>query len=165
MSSSSARRDKLAELKAARAGGGRVKQWEVSSSPTAPNGLPSFNKSGSHASPSISQSESSSRNLYDEVDEEDYKLVVKGRLAQDDFIEDDDGGGYADDGREDWGEAGRDSDEEEDEEDEKEREKRKGEFRALYLRQMTRVVGRKEDGEEEEGGGQAGTSRPFALSG
>jgi hypothetical protein len=47
--------------------------------------------------------QSESKDLYDEVDEEDYRKVVTGRLAQDDFIEDDDGGGYADDGREDWG--------------------------------------------------------------
>jgi hypothetical protein len=45
LSMSSARRDKLAELKAARAGGGRAKQWEVStSSPTSSSGLASFNK-------------------------------------------------------------------------------------------------------------------------
>ena len=41
-------------------------------------------------------------NLYDEVDEEGYKKVIRGRLDQDDFIVDDNGEGYADDGREEW---------------------------------------------------------------
>ncbi|KAH7138904.1 DNA polymerase-like protein alpha catalytic subunit [Dendryphion nanum] len=40
--------------------------------------------------------------LYDEVDEEGYKNVVRSRLDQDDFIVDDNGEGYADDGREEW---------------------------------------------------------------
>lgn len=40
--------------------------------------------------------------LYDEVDEEGYKKVVRGRLDEDDFIVDDNGEGYADDGREEW---------------------------------------------------------------
>jgi DNA polymerase alpha subunit A len=40
--------------------------------------------------------------LYDEVDEEGYKKVVRSRLDEDDFIVDDNGEGYADDGREDW---------------------------------------------------------------
>lgn len=58
--------------------------------------------------------------LYDEVDEEGYKKVVRSRLDQDDFIVDDNGEGYADDGREEWdGDhpgyhyAGSESDEEE----------------------------------------------------
>jgi len=41
-------------------------------------------------------------NLYDEVDEEGYKKLVRNRLDQDDFIVDDNGEGYADDGREEW---------------------------------------------------------------
>lgn len=41
-------------------------------------------------------------NVYDDVDEEGYKKVVRGRLDQDDFVVDDNGAGYADDGREDW---------------------------------------------------------------
>lgn len=41
-------------------------------------------------------------NVYDEVDEEGYKKVVRGRLDQDDFVIDDNGEGYADDGREEW---------------------------------------------------------------
>lgn len=40
--------------------------------------------------------------LYDEVDEDAYKKVVRGRLDRDDFIIDDNGMGYADDGREEW---------------------------------------------------------------
>ncbi|PSN66770.1 DNA polymeras-like protein alpha catalytic subunit [Corynespora cassiicola Philippines] len=40
--------------------------------------------------------------LYDEVDEEGYKKVVRSRLDQDDFIVDDNGDGYVDDGREEW---------------------------------------------------------------
>ena len=40
--------------------------------------------------------------VYDEVDEEGYKKVVRGRLNQDDFVVDDTGEGYADDGREEW---------------------------------------------------------------
>ena len=41
-------------------------------------------------------------NLYDEHDEEGYNKVVRARLDQDDFVIDDNGGGYADDGREEW---------------------------------------------------------------
>ena len=41
-------------------------------------------------------------NLYEEVDEEAYKKVVRARLDQDDFVIDDNGQGYADDGREEW---------------------------------------------------------------
>ena len=41
-------------------------------------------------------------NLYEEVDEEAYKKVVRSRLDQDDFVVDDNGEGYADDGREEW---------------------------------------------------------------
>lgn len=40
--------------------------------------------------------------IYDEVDEEGYKKVVRGRLNRDDFVVDDTGEGYADDGREEW---------------------------------------------------------------
>ena len=41
-------------------------------------------------------------NLYQEVDEEGYKKVVRARLDRDDFVIDDNGQGYADDGREEW---------------------------------------------------------------
>jgi DNA polymerase alpha subunit A len=40
--------------------------------------------------------------VYDEVDEEGYKKVVRSRLNEDDFVIDDNGEGYADDGREEW---------------------------------------------------------------
>lgn len=40
--------------------------------------------------------------LYEEVDEESYRKVVRRRLDQDDFVVDDNGEGYADDGREEW---------------------------------------------------------------
>src|SRR6266699_2571326 len=41
-------------------------------------------------------------NLYEEVDETQYKKIVRDRLNQDDFVVDDNGEGYADDGREEW---------------------------------------------------------------
>lgn len=44
--------------------------------------------------------------LYDEVNEEDYKKVVRKRLDEDDFVVDDNGEGYADDGREEWNDRG-----------------------------------------------------------
>ncbi len=37
-------------------------------------------------------------NLYDEVDEDGYKKIVRDRLNQDDLVVDDNGEGYADDG-------------------------------------------------------------------
>ncbi|KAK0637379.1 hypothetical protein B0T17DRAFT_108523 [Bombardia bombarda] len=40
--------------------------------------------------------------LYEEVDENQYKEIVRDRLNQDDFVVDDNGEGYADDGREEW---------------------------------------------------------------
>ena len=42
------------------------------------------------------------QDLYEEVDEEGYKKVVRARLDRDDFVVDDNGKGYADDGREEW---------------------------------------------------------------
>ena len=41
-------------------------------------------------------------NVYDEVDDEGYKKIVRNRLDRDDFVVGDTGEGYADDGREDW---------------------------------------------------------------
>jgi DNA polymerase alpha subunit A len=43
--------------------------------------------------------------LYEEVDEDSYKKIVRDRLNEDDFVVDDNGEGYADDGREDWDRA------------------------------------------------------------
>ena len=42
--------------------------------------------------------------VYDEVDEAGYKKKVRERLDRDDFVVDDNGAGYADDGREEWNE-------------------------------------------------------------
>lgn len=65
----------LQELRAARAkGGSRLHTFEVAGS----------------------------SKVYDELDEEDYKKVVRKRLDEDDFVVDDNGAGYADDGREEW---------------------------------------------------------------
>ncbi|KAL7410542.1 hypothetical protein BDY24DRAFT_399400 [Mrakia frigida] len=95
----SSRKETLAQLKAARAGGGRSKQY---------------------------QGEAEDQDLYDTVDEEEYKDLVKNRLQRDDFIEDDDGSGYVDDGREEtWGGQRDEDDEEDDEEDPEERRKRR----------------------------------------
>lgn len=41
-------------------------------------------------------------NLYEEVDDNQYKNIVRNRLNEDDFVVDDNGEGYADDGREEW---------------------------------------------------------------
>ncbi|KLJ09547.1 DNA polymerase alpha subunit A [Blastomyces silverae] len=43
--------------------------------------------------------------IYDEIDEEGYKKLVRKRLDQDDFVIDDTGEGYADDGREEWNDS------------------------------------------------------------
>ncbi|KAL4797109.1 DNA polymerase family B-domain-containing protein [Aspergillus venezuelensis] len=53
--------------------------------------------------------------IYDEVDDDGYKKVIRNRLDEDDFVVDDNGEGYADDGREVWNEQqGPYSDESED---------------------------------------------------
>ena len=53
--------------------------------------------------------------LYEELDEDDYKKVVRDRLNQDDFVIDDNGAGYVDDGREEWSNYRRDDSESEEE--------------------------------------------------
>lgn len=40
--------------------------------------------------------------IYEEVDEDSYKKIIRDRLNQDDFVIDDNGHGYVDDGREEW---------------------------------------------------------------
>ena len=47
--------------------------------------------------------------IYDEVDEDGYKKKVRERLDRDDFVVDDNGAGYADDGREEFNEKQYDS--------------------------------------------------------
>jgi DNA polymerase alpha subunit A len=69
-----AKLDKLAELKRAREGGRR--SW-------------------------VPEEDT---DLYDEVSEEQYKRIVKGRLAKDDFVVDDGVDGYNDNGMDDWDE-------------------------------------------------------------
>lgn len=55
--------------------------------------------------------------LYDEIDDEDYKKVVRDRLNQDDFVVDDAGEGYVDNGMDDWGQERELYTDEEDEEE------------------------------------------------
>lgn len=63
-------------------------------------------------------------NIYDEVDEDDYKAIVGKRLERDDFIEDDDGSGYIDNGMDVWDRTRNESDQSSSEDD---RDARKGE--------------------------------------
>lgn len=64
------------------------------------DGLRALRKSGKTAFDSYEVSADNA--LYEEVDENQYKNIVRDRLNQDDFVVDDNGEGYADDGREDW---------------------------------------------------------------
>ncbi|CAK7202466.1 DNA-directed DNA polymerase alpha catalytic subunit pol1 [Sporothrix eucalyptigena] len=66
-------------------------------------GLRALRKSGKTAFDSYEVSEDNA--LYEEVDENQYKDIVRQRLNQDDFVVDDNGEGYADDGREEWDRA------------------------------------------------------------
>ncbi len=53
--------------------------------------------------------------VYDEVDEDVYRSVVRGRLMEDDFIEEDNGvSGYADHGMDEWDRSGSEKEEDED---------------------------------------------------
>ncbi|GAA5950464.1 hypothetical protein JCM10213_003586 [Rhodosporidiobolus nylandii] len=64
--------------------------------------------------------------VYDEVEEDVYRSVVRGRLMEDDFIEEDDGvSGYADNGMDEWDRSAS----EDDDEDAKERRKKEKEER------------------------------------
>lgn len=56
------------------------------------------------------------QNIYETVTEEDYQTIVKGRLQEDDFVIDDDGSGYVDNGLEDWDRGGEPDGSDEDEE-------------------------------------------------
>ncbi|OBZ74074.1 hypothetical protein A0H81_05939 [Grifola frondosa] len=90
--------DKLAEYKRAREGGGR--SWKV---------------------------EEDDR-LYDEVTEDQYKTIVRGRLAKDDFVIDDGVQGYMDNGVDDFEEAG-DVEEESDDDRKKNKSKKKADVK------------------------------------
>jgi hypothetical protein len=60
--------------------------------------------------------------IYDSVSEEQYKEIVGNRLERDDFIEDDDGSGYQDNGMDVWEGRGRESDDDvDDDEDDRPR--------------------------------------------
>ncbi|EGN95137.1 hypothetical protein SERLA73DRAFT_77147 [Serpula lacrymans var. lacrymans S7.3] len=56
--------------------------------------------------------------LYDEVTDDQYKHIVRGRLQRDDFVVDDGVGDYMDNGMDDWTGNGDEGDEEEEEEEE-----------------------------------------------
>jgi len=45
--------------------------------------------------------------LYEDVDEDEYKQIVRKRLDEDDFVVDDGGEGYVDNGMDDWGDEGK----------------------------------------------------------
>ncbi|KAJ5273124.1 hypothetical protein N7478_008249 [Penicillium angulare] len=71
-------RDRLAELRALRASGKkRLSTYEVEEQ----------------------------GDIYEEVDDDGYKKIIRSRLDEDDFVVDDNGAGYADDGREVWNEG------------------------------------------------------------
>ncbi|KAI0321598.1 hypothetical protein OF83DRAFT_251189 [Amylostereum chailletii] len=65
--------------------------------------------------------------IYDEVTEEQYKGVVAGRLAKDDFVVDDGVSGYMDNGMDDWGNGDASDDEDEEEDRRKAKSKKKKE--------------------------------------
>jgi DNA polymerase alpha subunit A len=82
--------DKLAEYKRAREGGGR--SWKV--------GV--LHYSCEFSCMALFQVEDDV-DIYDEVTEDQYKSIVKGRLQKDDFVVDDGIEGYMDNGMDDWG--------------------------------------------------------------
>ena len=71
--------------------------------------------------------------MYDEVTDDQYRSIVGSRLDRDDFVIDDDGSGYVDNGMDDWdGEEEEESEDEDDFEGEDE-ELRRGGLRDLDL--------------------------------
>ncbi|KAK4685136.1 DNA polymerase alpha subunit A, partial [Tremellales sp. Uapishka_1] len=89
----------LAALKQARKRGGRLGQVKV---------YPNISRLAN-----VVQQQDT--NIYDEVSDEQYRSIVGTRNDQDDFIVDDDGSGYVDNGEEDWDHE--DDEESEDEDD------------------------------------------------
>ncbi|KAG5455606.1 MAG: DNA polymerase alpha subunit p180 N terminal-domain-containing protein [Olpidium bornovanus] len=90
---------------------------EVVSSPLAPRGRRAGRDAAAAAADKFARlrerrrapgSASSARRLaeyddiYDEVTEDHYNAIVKGRLKEEDFVVDDDGRGYAENGLEEW---------------------------------------------------------------
>ncbi|BGP49603.1 DNA-directed DNA polymerase alpha catalytic subunit pol1 [Rhodotorula kratochvilovae] len=95
MSSARAAREKMAALREARASGKR--NWEAKEQ----------------------------QDVYDEVDEDVYRSVVRGRLMEDDFIEEDNGvSGYADNGMDEWDRSASENDDD-DEKDRLKKEEKK----------------------------------------
>lgn len=84
--------DKLAEYRLARAGGSR--SWKVRLNLIVP------------MSRILTALQEEEADIYDEVTEDQYKSIVRGRLQQDDFVVDDGVGGYMDDGHDDWSGGG-----------------------------------------------------------
>lgn len=58
------------------------------------------------------QQQEDAKDIYEEVSEDKYKRIVRDRLQQDDFVEDDGVGGYEDNGMDDFGERQEESEEE-----------------------------------------------------
>lgn len=77
--------------------------------------------------------------LFDEVDDDGYKKIVRDRLLQDDFVVDDGGEGYVDNGMDDWDD-----------------EKRRGEGRGGYYDS-------EEDSEEVDAKGKKLTGQYWAF--
>ncbi|KAF8141953.1 hypothetical protein EV363DRAFT_1468612 [Boletus edulis] len=75
--------------------------------------------------------------LYDEVTEEQYKTIVKGRLQRDDFVLDDGVGGYMDNGMDDW--TGQDDADEEDDEEEDPRSRKSSKKKATGVSSKAKV--------------------------
>lgn len=75
--------------------------------------------------------------LYDEVTEDQYKSIVKGRLQQDDFVVDDGVSGYMDNGMDDWT-GGNDQEDESD--DEQLQRKKKGAFSSSLDALRSRIL-------------------------
>ncbi|EJD43695.1 hypothetical protein AURDEDRAFT_88520 [Auricularia subglabra TFB-10046 SS5] len=99
---SSSTRDRLAAYKLARETGKRS-DWEAG---------PHYARNDLGADSGTAQSKVDT-DIYEEVSEEQYNAIVKGRLQRDDFVQDDGVGGYQDNGMDDFGESGgfEDSDE------------------------------------------------------